>query len=173
VSRTGYQGALPLLGLCAVRVGHGPGHAGSARGARRDAARACGAAPCAFPTGVSSAQDTVVTVVHARSSVTGAVRATLLASFLGHVRGGVCRCGEVRRGSGGTSEPGRLGCSGGFRGSPRYLYHPSPAAFSHGGGAAPSHPPRQQGVRGRDGPVQRPHAPERGLCGRCAAVGHV
>jgi len=46
-------------------------------------------------------------------------------AFHGHRCGGVRRgLGEVRRGSGGTSEPGRdFPGPGGFRGSPRDLYH--------------------------------------------------
>ena len=94
---------------------------------------------------------------------------------------------------GGTPEPGRLGCSGGVPGFPPVFQSPFPCCLllteqscsvpdlalllfegvwgEHGGGAAPPHHPRQQGVWGRDGPAQRPHTPERGLYAHYACIG--
>jgi hypothetical protein len=100
--------------------------------------------------------------------------------------------GRQEGGLGGTSEPGRLECSGGFRGSPQIFQPPFPCCLclqsravvfptspscslrgrgrEHGSGAAPAHPPRQQGGPGRDRSAQRPHTQARGLYGWCAGT---
>ena len=69
-------------------------------------------------------------MVLAVSVVIGTAGSVELCTFLGHGCGWARRCGEAGGGSGGTSEPGRLGCSGGFRGSPQcFSIILSPAAF--------------------------------------------
>jgi len=115
--------------------------------------------------------------------------------FRGH------RCGRVRRISGEagrwvwgeTWNRAAWGARGGSGFPPSDFNHPSPAAFSLTEQSCsvpdlafllfegvrsgtrrrrgPATSPQAAGVRGRDGPVQRPYATEQGLCGHCAKNG--